>query len=1016
MRPRALAVMTVVLAVAIGVVGRPATAQAAVPRPLEFPTPGLAVAVAPLPLGVAKPPLEPPPPAPAPVADLGGPPLPRFATAAAKPLPAVRDPGGFACTFSALRGAAGLAECGVHRALQGDFREAREAFEQSLAREPRGAQAGPAYVWLAELALREGRYDEAERRYRTAVALPLPGDLAPYAALGYGWVVLRRGGVGEAQRALGPALAQAAPPPVLLLARFLDGVGRLLAGRPAEAISLWDAVAASGPPSVLVEELLFWRAVAQARLGEPQQAVQALDRFLGAVPATHPLRADAIAQTGWIALGRSAPDEAVRRFLWAMSVGPRAELVPQLRAGLVRAYLALGDAARARDEAQRLRLDSLRDPAAPPALVLVAEDAARRGAPAEALDIYRELLRLTLPPPLQEYVTYRLGESLERLGGAAEAERHYRTLRDGGRVEALAQRATYRLGLLALRTQRLGEARAEGENLLRAGVVPELREAVILLTAEAAARGGDPNRAVGLFRLALRDYPASPHAPVVRLALGWVLLRDGESESALREWQEAALASDVDTAALAYLAIAEVALRQGREAQAADALREAAKLAPAHPLVELMRLNRGILLVRARAYPAAAPELEPLIPRVTDPARQALLRRALGIARYYLGEYEAAERHFRQAAHWAPAELSSWLGAGLAALARNRFTDAEDALNRARFAAAPEVLVPAYYALALVAVSRGDGDAFRQRATTFVDRYPTHPYSAVLLYGLVGVAVDRGDLDEADGWARRLLKEQPKSEYVADALLRLADGARARPPLARQAYKELLSRVGEGEALAAARIGLAEVTLGLGDAAEALSAVEGFLRDAAPGDPRTPRAYALLVQAHEAQAQRDGAIRATEAFLARFPRDPLAPSIHLRRGYLLLVEHRWEPAQQALEAAVDTGDAAVAAPAHVWLGELHRLRGEHEGAIAAYLGATYLYPDTPWAARGLQGAAQSYMGRQMPREAAILLKKLAARPGVEPALAQWAQQALTQLGPILGENPAEVLRKGAARP
>ncbi len=1012
MTARALAALAFLVVLAEPCAG----VEAAEPRPLEFPTPELAITVTPLPLGIAKPPLEPPPPPPAPAVDLGAPPLPRFLTAVPKPLPAVRDPGGFACTFAALRGAGGLAECGVHRALGGELREARDAFEESLVREPRGAQAGAAYVWLGELALREVRWDEAERRYRTALTLNLPAELVPYAALGYAWVVLRRGDVADAQRALVPALAPTAPPAVGLPARFLDGVARLLTGRPSEAIPVWDAVAAAGPPPALVEELIFWRAVAQARLKQPEPAGQALDRFLAAAAASHPLRADAIAQAGWIALGRGAPDEAVRRFLWAASVGPRAELVTQLRAGLARAYLALGDFARARDEAQRLRLDALRDPIAAPALVLVADETARRGATAEALDVYRELAGVPLPPPVQEYVTYRLGESLERLGTGADADRQYRSLRDSGRVEALAQRAAYRLGLLGLRAGRLGDARTEGEALLRAGVVPELLEAVLLLTAEAAARGDDPNRAGALFRLVLRDFPASPRAAAARLALGWALLRDGDSETALREWQQAALASEVEIAALAHLAMAEASLRLGREPQAADALREVAKLAPSHPQIELIRLNRGILLVGARAYALAAPELDPLLPRVTDPARQALLHRALGIARYHLGEYEAAERHFRQAAHWAPAELSSWLGAGLAALARQRFTEADEALGRARFAAAAEVALPAYYALALVAVSRGDREAFRQRATAFVDRFPAHAYAAVLLYGLTGAALERGDLDQADLAVQRLLKEQPTSEYVADALLRLGDAARGRPALARQAYREVLRRVGEGEVLAAARIGLAEVALGLGDAPEALSTLEGFLRDAVPGDPRTPRAYALLVQAQEAAGQPEAAVRTSEAFLSRYPRDPLAPSIQLRRGYLLLVAQQWEPAQQALEAAVDTGDAAVAASAHVWLGELLRLRGEHEPAIAAYLGATYLYPDSPWAARGLQGAAQSYMSLQKPREAAILLRKLAARQGVEPALAQWARQALTQLGPILGEDPAEVLRKGAARP
>jgi hypothetical protein len=51
----------------------------------------------------------------------------------------------------------------------------------------------------------------------------------------------------------------------------------------------------------------------------------------------------------------------------------------------------------------------------------------------------------------------------------------------------------------------------------------------------------------------------------------------------------------------------------------------------------------------------------------------------------------------------------------------------------------------------------------------------------------------------------------------------------------------------------------------------------------------------------------------------------------------------------------------------------------------------------------------------MPREASILLRKLLSRPGLEPELATWARDRLTRLGPITGEDPSEILRRGATR-
>jgi tetratricopeptide (TPR) repeat protein len=228
---------------------------------------------------------------------------------------------------------------------------------------------------------------------------------------------------------------------------------------------------------------------------------------------------------------------------------------------------------------------------------------------------------------------------------------------------------------------------------------------------------------------------------------------------------------------------------------------------------------------------------------------------------------------------------------------------------------------------------------------------------------------------------------------------------------------EFLARVKEPAPRTAAWFALADASLAVGDGAEAQRALESFLKEAPPDEPEAPRALALLIRAHEAQGERDQARAVAERFLTRFPRHALAPEVQLRRGYILLLEQQYPAARPALEAARDAGDPTVAAPAHVYLGELHRAAGDHETAIAAYLGATYLYGDTLWAARGLQGAAQTYLSQNRPREAGILLRKLAARDGLEPAMRDWARQALATLGPVTGDDPGQALRKGSpARP
>src|SRR5262249_34913150 len=161
---------------------------------------------------------------------------------------------------------------------------------------------------------------------------------------------------------------------------------------------------------------------------------------------------------------------------------------------------------------------------------------------------------------------------------------------------------------------------------------------------------------------------------------------------------------------------------------------------------------------------------------------------------------------------------------------QRRLAEAEDALARARFAAV-DVATSAWYGLVLVSVQRGDRDAFRERGAHFVDRFPRHPAGPAILYGVRVAALDRSDLDEAQGVTQRLLRDYATSDYGTDALVRLAAAAGPRPDVARQAYRGLLVRSVPADVRADAWIGLADTALTAGDPGEAQRAAEGFLRD-----------------------------------------------------------------------------------------------------------------------------------------------------------------------------------------
>jgi tetratricopeptide (TPR) repeat protein len=476
-------------------------------------------------------------------------------------------------------------------------------------------------------------------------------------------------------------------------------------------------------------------------------------------------------------------------------------------------------------------------------------------------------------------------------------------------------------------------------------------------------------------------------------------------------------AGDPETGALAGLAAAEAALRMRRDAEALDALRVIEGLPVPEPLREAALLDRGVLTVRAGAWKEAIGILEPLAPRIADPARQSLARRALGTARYHLGEHAGASQEFRRSLHLARAESSAWIGLGLSALAQRRLAEAEEAFAHARASADPPTAAAAAHGLVLVAIQRGDEAAFATRAAAFVDADPAHEAVPGLLCRLAATAVSRGEIERAERWVTRLVLDHPRSEHAREALRHFGAATEGRPGVGRRVYDAILARPVPDWLRLDALFGLAEAGLALGDAADAQRAAEAFLREAPAGDPRIPTAFARLVRIHEAQGRHGLALRTAESFLARFPDEPLGPRVELVRGRLLVAEGRWESAQRSLEAARDRGEPEVAAEAHFWLGETLRARGDLGAATAVYLGASRLYPQTMWAARGLQGAARSYLDRGMPAEAAALLREITVQPAAEPALVDWARDGLRRLG---AEPPPEardhIRRVPGARP
>lgn len=979
-----------------------AAAAPPAPLPLEPPPPPLPLEVVPPSLGLERVPLDPPEPPPltVPLDEPGAPPLPPWRTLLVKPVPGGEPPGRLACLTRLFGGAEALYDCGRYEFLQGlprrDFEEARRAFAQLLAISPAHPLAPAARYWLGEIAFREDALGRAAQEFEGALRLGLTGELANHARLGLAWIALRDGQPAKAQARL-EELLRAPAAGLAATARFFLGVAHLSQGRPAEARTLLDEVASKPLASPLAEDLLFWQGETFLRLGEATRARDALERFIAAAP-THPLLLDAIVDAGWLLLRQGAAQEAVQNFLWADAIAtPQGRRLPEIRAGLVRAYLALDDWPRARETARQFGRDSPRSPMTLPTSLRLADHAVQKGILEEAAEVYQEILDLSPKPPqaAERYATYRLAGVFERLGRIPEASRRYRALRDSGRG-AVAQRSRYRLGLLALRARQDPAARGEGETLLREGVDAELLEGTLLLIAEAAIRVGDLDRAVEVLRRHLRAFPESPRAGVVRASLAWTLDRAGKPAEALPLWEAVAASGDPALAPKALLALADLAIRRGENDRAIEVLGRFLTDLPGHPSVEVAALARAVLLVRAEKFGDAVGQLRALLGRFTLTIRQEEVRRALGLALFRQRRFEEALAEFRQAGTLSPTgDPEAWQAAGITALHLGRLADAEDAFNRARRTAPRALALAAEYGLAVAAARQGP-EQFRLRAQGLVDRAPDSPYTAALLYALSGLAIERGELGEADALVRRLVKDHGESEYGDDALFRVATVPHALPVIVRDALKELLARYPDSPFREEARYRLAEAAAALGEHETARRALEAFVA-ANPEDLRVPQALVRLMETHEAQGRKDQAVATARTFLRRFGSHPLAPSVELARGRLLLAQREWKTARTALAAALG-GDDPTAAHAQYLLGELSREVGEPEQAVADYMATAYLYPQTAWAPRGLLGAAESYLALGRSREAEVVLKQLLARSDLPPELARRAREALAGLG------------------
>ena len=977
------------------------TLAAAAPLPLTPPPPDVGALVPFAAAPIDKPTVSAPAlPLPAPPAEL--PPVRPAALAlpaAEKPAAVLAAPGAAPCFWAWLPSASESLKCGMARLYRGEHEKAREALEQAVRSGSERELLAEARYWLAETHDVLGRPDQADGLFRQVEREGPREPLAVWALSGSGWTALRLGDAARARNVFARLAASPVPAPLDGWSRHGLALALYALGRFEEAEGVWVNVGARPAPPPIARDVLFWHGETLGRLGRHRDAEAMLKRFTDG--GAHPQLETGLLRQGWwgLAGGRAAEALAPLRAVIAMPVRATAGNAALERdwadAGLALALLAGGDVEAARKAVEPLR--ARRSALETPVLLRLAAGALEAKRPADTQAIVQELLAGRLDPGSRAWVVLLAGDAHLADGNKDEARTQYDLARQADRTGLIGAHATLRLARANFELREYTQAMADVAPLLSAGLPADLRNAALLLRAEAAYHAGDYTTAADAYRRALVELPPSTESAVMRLALGWTALRQGRGDESRRHFldfvngqPEHPLAGD------ALLLASELALDHGDLDEARVLLDRMLTGYVANPRLEFAKLNRALLLLRAGQAAAAQPMLREWIARAPFPPLLGRAHAALGAALLATGKPAEAAKEFATAARAGEAGVAT-LGAGAVVLAEGRADEALKTLTDAKDAGPAPVTAAAEYGLAVVAYLRGDTRSFEPTARAALAK--AGPAAApALLYVLTGYGIESRDWSGALANAKRLVAEYPGHDVADDALERIGSAAVAARvwPVVHESYALLLQRYPKSPFAAVAMVALAEAQINTGRAAEAVASLERFVA-ANPTHTETGRAWLALARAREGAGQGQAALDAYANAMRDGRNDGVRREAAVGHARLLIAEKRWPEARTVLHALVLERDPLVAAEAAHAIGETYRGEGDALAAAEYFMTAVYAAPDAPIARKALLATAQTLAAAQQAEAAAIAFRKLLAQANVPSDVAEAARQGLASL-------------------
>jgi tetratricopeptide (TPR) repeat protein len=972
----------------------------ATPLPLIPPPPDLAPLVGFVSAPLDKPPVLAEAPLPSPPLDLPVlPPAAIVVPAADKPAAFVQPPRALPCIGAWTGVASESLECGRARFQRGEYEDAAKALESATKPGVDPDILREARYWLGETYYRLGRIEQADWAFRQVVQDRQRDEWRPWGLHSSGWTALRVGDITRARDAFTTVLGAAAPAPVEPWARYGLGLAQYAAGQYAEAVKTWDQLLERGTPTPLARDVLFWHGDALGRVNEPGRAEADLKRFVDG--GSHPLLTTARLRLGWWALAAGHTPEALGAFrAYAPPAGsPERDWG---EAGLALALLEHGDWKAARDTAAALA--NRNSKLTVPLLVRLIKAAAAAPQKAEIDPIVADALAApNLAPAVRAWVLIAKGEVDRAQGNRDEARTQFDLARQTAAGTPAEAQAAFRLARVNFELREFQQALGDLASLPTTSLPPELRAAILHLQGEASYQAGDYAAASAAFRRALVEFPASPEAPMVRLAVAWSSLRQGRTDAARREFLEFVRVTPENANAVDALEIAaELALTGGHWEQARELLDRIVQTYPTQPRADFARINRAILLVRSGEAGGGKTALTDWLGRAPFPALFGRAHAALAVALLDTGDVTGAQKELALAQKEGLGAFAS-AGAGVIALDQKRWDDAIKRFEEARDAGTPDVVAAADYGIAAANFARGKTADFKKPATAALAAVPPGPRGAAragaLLYVLTGIAVEDKDWAGALASARRLVNEQPAHEAADDALERVAAGAAQALawPVATQADTLLRQKYPDSPFAAGARLRLAEGLVETGKTSEARSEVEKIVADS----PNDPRAVLLLARVREAAGDRAGALEAYSRAARDSKGAQWSTAALMGHARLLVQEQRWDQARSILERLLKSDETAVAAEAAQAIGDTYAGEGDQLAAAEYYLTASYVAPTSPAGRRALLGAARAFAALKQPEQAVTACKKLLTQSDLPSDLA-----AAARSGPCAGVTAA----------